>query len=203
MMDAESQPLRIGVLGCGPIAQIAHFDACQKARNIQLYAICEVADDLREKMATVWEPHVSYRTFENMLADDCVDAIIIAVADQFHVPLAMRAIECGKHVFVEKPMGVGIEKCEQLRELVHQSGLVLQVGNNRRFDPGIEFAKTFLDNEMGGRIGFKAWYYDSTDRYTMTDNLQPMIRRSGAVPRWKPKGGSKEVLYLGPRQPSG
>jgi len=48
----EERLLRIGVLGCGPISQMAHFDACRKARNAELYAICDLADDLLDKMAT-------------------------------------------------------------------------------------------------------------------------------------------------------
>ena len=47
----EDRLLRVGVLGCGPIAQAAHFESCTKARNASLYAICDVADDLRERMA--------------------------------------------------------------------------------------------------------------------------------------------------------
>src|SRR5437870_9999869 len=85
-MKKEQRLLRIGVLGCGPISQIAHFDACRKARNAELYAICDLADDLREKMAAVHEPRVAYKTFDEMLADKNVEAVIIGVADQFHVP---------------------------------------------------------------------------------------------------------------------
>ena len=48
--------LRVGVLGCGPIAQAAHFESCTKARNADLYAICDVADDLRERMAATHAP---------------------------------------------------------------------------------------------------------------------------------------------------
>ena len=92
-MNKAPLSLRIGVLGCGPIAQIAHFDACHKARNMELYAICDVADDLRSKMAALWEPEVAYNDFEQMLADDEVQAVIVGVADQYHVPLALKAIE--------------------------------------------------------------------------------------------------------------
>ena len=66
-----------------PIAQIAHFDACRKARNAELYAICDVADDLRAKMAAIHEPKVTYRDYDEMLADPQVEAVIVAVADHF------------------------------------------------------------------------------------------------------------------------
>src|SRR5204863_7082446 len=86
VMKKEDRLLRIGVLGCGPIAQFAHFDACRKARNAELYAICDLADDLRERMSVIHQPRVSYKDYDAMLADPKVEAILIAVADQFHVP---------------------------------------------------------------------------------------------------------------------
>src|ERR1700704_5854409 len=57
---ASGRKLRVGVLGCGPIAQAAHFESCRKARNAELYAICDVADDLRERMAATHRPQRSY-----------------------------------------------------------------------------------------------------------------------------------------------
>ena len=198
-MEKESRCLRIGVLGCGPISQLAHFDACQKGRNIELYALCDVADDLRSKMATTWEPKIVYANYDDMLADDQVEAVIVGVADQYHVPLCIEAVEAGKHVFVEKPLGVSIEECERLRQTIAESSRILQVGNNRRFDPGIAFAKKFVEQEIGGRIGFKSWYYDSKYRYTMTDNLQPIVQQSTAArrPEGNPKTDRRRYYILG------
>ncbi len=197
-MKKDARLLRIGVLGCGPIAQIAHFDACRKARNAELYAICDLADDLREKMAALHEPRVAYCSYDEMLADSQVEAVVIGVADQYHVPLALKTIAAGKHVLLEKPLGVSIEECEQLRAAVHASKLTLQVGNNRRFDPGIAFAQKFIREEIGQIIALKAWYCDSTHRYTMTDNLQPIIRQSANAkrPEGNPKADKRRYFLL-------
>jgi predicted dehydrogenase len=197
-MNKESRRVRIGILGCGPIAQIAHFDACHKARNAELYAICDLADDLREKMAAIHEPRVAYKSFEEMLADSQVEAVIIGVADQFHVPLALKAIEAGKHVLIEKPLGTNIEECEELRRRVHASRITFQIGNNRRFDPGIAFAQKFICEELGQLIALKAWYCDSTHRYTMTDNLQPIVRQSANAkrPEGNPKADKRRYFIL-------
>jgi predicted dehydrogenase len=185
-------------LGCGPIAQFAHFDACRKARNAELYAICDVADDLRAKMAAIHEPKVSYRDYDQMLADPQVEAIIIAVADQFHVPLCLKALEAGKHVLVEKPLGVTVEECVALRDQVQASGLTLQVGLNRRFDPGVTFARRFILEEMGQLMALKAWYCDSIHRYTMTDNLQPLPVASSQArrPAGEPKADKRRYFML-------
>ena len=189
----------MGVLGCGPISQFAHFEACRKARNATLYAICDVAEDLVERMAAVHGPRVTYTDYDAMLADASVEAVIVGVADQFHVPAAVRALEAGKHVLVEKPMGVNVEECEALRERVRASGLVLQVGTEKRFDPGIAFARRFIREEMGEMLALKAWYCDSIYRYAMTDTLQPIPVTSGRArrPEGDPKADRRRYYVLG------
>src|SRR5262249_39448591 len=147
LMKKEDRLLRIGVLGCGPISQIAHFDACRKARNAELYAICDLADDLREKMAAIHDPRKSYATLEEMLSDEQVEAVVVATADQFHVPLCQKILDAGKHVLVEKPLGVTVEECEALRQEARGKKVTVQIGNNRRFDPGIRAAKSFISTE--------------------------------------------------------
>jgi len=199
MTAKDERCLRIGVLGCGPIAQFAHLEACRKAKNAELYAICDLADDLRERMAAVHQPKVSYRDYDEMLADPLVDAVIIAIADQFHVPAALKAHEAGKHVLVEKPLGTTVESCRELRDRAAATKLVVQVGNNRRFDPGIAFARQFIADEMGQRIALKSWYYDSVYRYTMTDNLQPIpVASSKSLrPEGDPKADRQRYYVLG------
>jgi predicted dehydrogenase len=197
-LKKESRLLRIGVLGCGPIAQAAHFDACRKARNVELYAICDIAGDLVKRMAAIHQPHTVYTDYAQMLADPELEAVIIATADYFHVPLCQKALIAGKHVFVEKPLGVTIEESEQLAWEAEKSGLILQVGNMKCFDPGITFARKFIQEEMGEILALKAWYCDSFYRYDMTDNLQPLpvvSEHKKCVPRGNPKA-DKRRYYL-------
>ena len=164
-MNKDRQVLSIGVLGCGPIAQFAHFESCIKGRNTRLYALCDQAPDLVERMAAIHQPEKTHADFADMLADPQVEAVIIATADAFHVPLSLQALAAGKHVFVEKPLGTSVEECEALRQAVADSGCKLQVGHMKRFDPGIAFARQFIREEMGSLLALKAWYCDSTYRY--------------------------------------
>jgi predicted dehydrogenase len=133
-----------------------------------------------------------------MLAEPQIEAVIVAIADQFHVPAALKALEAGKHVLVEKPLGTTVEACRELRDRAAESGQVVQVGNNRRFDPGIAFARRFIHEQMGGRIALKAWYYDSVYRYTMTDNLQPIpvASQKALRPEGNPKADRKRYFIL-------
>ena len=89
-------------------------------------------------------------------------------------------------------MGVTVEECEQLKERAEATGLVVQVGTEKRFDEGIAFAHDFVREEMGEMIALKAWYCDSTHRYTMTDAVQPVIEASEKSKR--PEGDPKADL---------
>ena len=84
-MSDDARQLKVGVLGCGPIAQAAHFESATKAKNAELYAICDVADDLRERMAATHAPRKTFPDYDEMLADPELDAVIIATSDAFHV----------------------------------------------------------------------------------------------------------------------
>src|SRR5437667_5291165 len=198
-MEKEARQLRIGVLGCGPIAQAAHFEACRRARNAELYAICDLAEDLVARMSAIHQPHVTYQDYGAMLADPQVEAVIVATADQFHVEHASRALAAGKHVLVEKPLGVTVEECEALREQVQRSGLLVQVGTMKRFDPGIAFARQFIKEGMGQLLALKASYCDSTYRYMMTDNLTPILVTSARArrPAGDPKANKRRYYRLG------
>lgn len=177
--EKENRLLNYGVLGCGPIAQYGHLDAVRKTRNGHLYAICDANRELADRVALVHKPEKTYYDYESMLGDSSVESVVIATSDYFHVPLARQAVAAGKHVFVEKPLGVRIEECETLAREVEASGLVLQVGNNRRFDPGMEYAHRFIEEEIGELMAIKVWYCDSIYRYTMTDNLFPPLIEVG------------------------
>ncbi|MBC7842840.1 MAG: Gfo/Idh/MocA family oxidoreductase [Gemmatimonadaceae bacterium] len=174
----RSDRLNIGVLGCGPIAQAAHFESCTKARNATLYAICDVADDLLARMAITHGATKAYTTYDEMLSDPVVDAVIIATSDEFHVPAAMQAVRAGKHVLCEKPVGVSIEEVDMLRTEAMTHDRQVMVGHMKRFDPGLQAARHFVRREMGDMLAFKGWYCDSTHRYAVTDAVQPRLVRS-------------------------
>lgn len=189
MADSE---LNVGVLGCGPIAQAGHFESCTKASNARLYAICDVADDLRERMAATHAPDKSFADYDAMLADPDLDAVIIATSDAFHVPASIRALEAGKHVLCEKPLAMGLEESEDLARTVRETGKTFQIGHMKRYDIGLQEAKAFIDGDMGAMVALKAWYCDSTHRYAMTDAVQPLIVKSAAAK--KPAGDPKADL---------
>ncbi len=194
----DGRRLRIGVLGAGQIAQAAHFESCVKAQNAELYAICDVAEDLLARMAVMHQPRQTFTDYDAMLGDPDLEAVIIATSDPFHVEASLKALAAGKHVLCEKPMAMSVEEAERVRAAVAETDLVFHVGHMKRYDGGIEAARDFIDNEMGDLIALKAWYCDSTHRYVMTDAVQPTIVQSARSrrPSGDPKADRQRYLML-------
>ena len=170
----EERCLRVGILGCGPIAQFAHLESAQKARNVVLHAVCDADRGLAERFGAFYDAARTYLDYDAMLADPEVEAVVVATADELHVAACSRALAAGKHVLCEKPLGTTVEEVVRLEREVAASGRVLQVGHMLRFDPGIEAARDFIHDGMGELLAVKAWYCDSTHRYAMTDAVQPL-----------------------------
>ena len=171
--------LRIGIVGCGPIAQNAHLPAIEKARDIRLQAIAETDAALGEQVRSRYRPQALYKHSDEIFADPDIDLVILAVGDGLHVRLATDAIRAGKHVLVEKPLGIGTQECESLRSLV-RSDRIFAVGCNRRFLPGVRAAKNFASRSQS-IASYTAFYYDSTFRHQVTQpNLFPIeMQNSG------------------------
>ena len=194
----EARLLNVGILGCGPIAQFAHLESVQKARNTALRAVCDVDDGLANRFGAFYDAERIYLDYDQMLADEAVEAVIIATSDAFHVPAAIRALQAGKHVLCEKPIGLSVEEVLDLQKVVHATGKTLQIGHMLRFDPGIQSAHDFLQGEMGEILALKAWYCDSTARYANTDAIQPMPRTGtrSVKPQGNPKANLKRYNML-------
>ena len=175
--------LKIGLLGCGPISQFAHLPALLKAHRVRLVALCDGADDLLEavgRRAGIKQLYTQYTTF--LKAAD-IDAVLIAAADSFHAPLATEALRAGKHVLVEKPLGVNSPECRTLAELVRSTGLKLQVGNMKRHDPGIAFAHRFIQERLGQVLSVGGWYCDTLFRPAIQETLLPPLLKSARAVR--------------------
>jgi predicted dehydrogenase len=194
----EARCLGVGILGCGPIAQFAHLESAQKGRNVALRAVCDADEGLAKRFGGFYDAGRIYRDYDDMLADAQVEAVIIAIADAFHVPAALKALAAGKHVLCEKPIGVAVEEVEALGRKVEESGLTLQIGHMLRFDPGIEATHDFIRDEIGELLALKAWYCDSTHRYTVTDAIQPLPRLGARAlkPPGDPKADKRRYFML-------
>lgn len=127
--------LRIGVVGCGAIAQAMHLPYLREMDDrFELVAVC---DRDRDVLAAVAERHnVDRRHVEpSELLREPLDAVLIASSGD-HAPLVEAALRTGRHVLCEKPLAYTVEETDALIAAAERAGRVLMVGFMKRYDPG-------------------------------------------------------------------
>ena len=92
----------------------------------------------------------SYADFRELCADPRIDAVVVATPDHWHVLAALEAVRNGKHVYVEKPLGISIESDKALRNAVQRYGVVFQYGTQQRSMDHMRWACEMVIN---GRLG--------------------------------------------------
>lgn len=149
--------LSIGVIGAGRIAQAAHLPAIARAENARVVAVSDPSDTLRTQVGARYGVP-GYASTEDLLADPAVEAVVVAVPDRLHLPLAALALEAGKHVLVEKPLAGTRKDAEALAEVAARTGLKLQVGAMKRYDPGVQYAAEAVREKIGAVLSASVWY---------------------------------------------
>ncbi|MFT3797687.1 Gfo/Idh/MocA family protein [Microbacterium sp.] len=170
--------MRVIMVGCGRIAQIAHLVAIDRVESVELVAVVDPSAELGRRVAQRWGGVPSFTATADAYRDIVADAVVLAVPDRMHAPLAREAMDAGLHVLVEKPLAGGISDAEAMRDAAVETGRVLRVGNMRRHDPGVVRAHEAVRDRIGEIISFSAWYRPSifdTDEFWQNIIKDPQI----------------------------
>ncbi len=154
-MSTRDDRIRLGVVGAGRIAQVAHLPAATKAQGIELVGISDPSEELATMVSARYGV-AGYTDTEELLSLD-LDAVVIAVPDRFHLPLGLQALDAGKHVLMEKPLAASAVEAQRLVDRARHRGLRLQTGCMKRHDPGMQFAKASLAG-IGPVLSLQSWY---------------------------------------------
>ncbi len=133
-------------------------------RNFANTPDCEVAyvlDQSAQQLQRVQKAYPNVKTtsnYDEILADNSVDAVAIATPVSAHYPLAKQALEHGKNVLIEKPMTSSVEEAESLIALAKTNGKVLMVDHTYLYTPAVQQMKTLIDDGTLGSLQ----YIDST-----------------------------------------
>ena len=143
--------IRIGVIGCGKIAQVRHLPEYQANANVELVGYYDKNAKRAEEMAEKYGG-TAYETYFDLLKNPDIDAVSVCVENRSHAEIAIQALYSGKHVLVEKPMAVTLAECESMVAAAENNGRYLMVGHNIRFDPVHRRAKELLDSGVIGDV---------------------------------------------------
>ncbi|SVC75245.1 uncharacterized protein METZ01_LOCUS328099, partial [marine metagenome] len=142
-MEPTGKPLGIAFFGAGDVSGL-HADGVHKCPDAHLVGLWNRTPELgREKAATFGCR--TYETPELLLADPAVDAVSILTNLETHLEFASMALKAGKHVLVEKPVGVSVGEIESMRDLAKRSGLVCMPGHNFIHEDSIIRSKELID----------------------------------------------------------
>lgn len=138
----NAKRIRVGVIGCGAIAQIMHLPYLQNLSNLfEIAAICDLSRGLLQAIGDIY--HVSENgrltDYQEMLALD-IDAVLVLSGGN-HAPQVLAAARAGKHVLVEKPLCYTVREADAIIEAVQKAKVRLMVGYMKRYDPGYRYAQ--------------------------------------------------------------
>lgn len=170
-----SSPVRVALIGCGRISQVAHLPALEKANGVELVTVCDPSEAVVQAVARRYDVADAQTDADVVFADSQVEAVLIATPDRFHFQLAEAALNAGKHVLIEKPLASTAYESRLLVKLIAETGLKLQVGAMKRHDPGIEFTREFVKTKLGEIRSFNAWCRIGTTRPGMEATLFPRV----------------------------
>jgi len=124
--------------------------------DVDLKYVCDLDENVRESMVALY-PHATVTDdFQQALDDDDVDAAVVAVDVPRHFELAKRALEAGKHTYVEKPLTLASAESKELVDLADAGGLKLMVGHLLEYHPAVNFMKDMI---AAGEVGDPLYLY--------------------------------------------
>ena len=147
---AESNQVGVGVVGCGAIAQLVHLPLLAESANTKVVALC---DDNRKKAELVAErldgPAV-YSSISEFLDHPGLRAVIVCTPNYLHAEQTELALQAGKHVLCERPLGTSREQVAKTLRVADKAGRTLMVANNHRYRPDAWALRRFI---QAGELG--------------------------------------------------
>ena len=126
-------PLKVGLIGLGEVAQLMHLPLLADAPRFSIAAVSDISPSLVDYIATRYGVPARHADVNSLLTDASVDAVFILTPDHLHADLLKKAIETGKHVFIEKPACLTAAQLEPILSVPRRPGQVVFVGYMRRF----------------------------------------------------------------------
>lgn len=191
---APSEQIALGAIGIGNRGTYV-LGCFMEERDVRFMAICDIKETQRQKIKKKADEKYGnqdcamYRDLRELLARDDIDAVLIATGPNWHATAATMAVSAGKDVYCEKPCTKNIAQSLALKETVHRSGRVFQVGTQRRSLPNFMFA---IDLARRGKLGkLQTVYAHPYGLATVSSGWEPS----------EPEPDKEKIdwdLYLGP-----
>ena len=138
-----AKEFRVGIVGCGGIANGKHMPALKALPNVKMVAFCDLIRERAEKALKEYgaEGAKIYDTYEELVADPTIDVVHVLTPNKAHAPISIAAMEAGKDVMCEKPMAKTAEDARAMVAAAKRTGKTLTIGYQNRFRPDSLYLK--------------------------------------------------------------
>ena len=172
--------IKVGIIGCGKIAQVRHIPEYAANPNAEVYGFYDINQARAEALAAKYGGK-AFASYEELLADPEIEAVSVCAANHAHAEISIAALKAGKHVLCEKPMAVTLEECEAMVAAARESGKYLMIGQNQRLAKAHAKAKELIEQGAIGKVltfrtifghggpetwsidpGSNVWFFDKT-----------------------------------------
>lgn len=150
--------VKVGIIGCGKIAQVRHIPEYLDNPNAKLTGLYDLNLQRAKELAEKYDCK-SYESVEEMLTDPEIDAVSVCVANHVHAEITIAALKAGKHVLCEKPMATKLKDCQMMVDTAEQMSKKLMIGQNQRFAKAHAEAKKLIERgDIGNVLTFKTTF---------------------------------------------
>jgi predicted dehydrogenase len=149
-MANTSQQVRVGIIGVG-IGQ-AHIRGYSQVENARVVALCDINEERARQVArdcSVLDADI-LSDHRALLERDDIDAVSVCLPNKLHRPVAVDALEAGKHVLCEKPLALDAREAQEIADAAQKAGKKCMVAQVKRFSPEAQLLKKLVD---GGELG--------------------------------------------------
>ncbi len=165
--------LKWGVIGCGGIADRRTIPGMLLANNAECVAVMDLSEERATQVREKYNFAKSFNSVDDILAEKDIDAVYIATPVFCHKEQVFKAADAGKHILLEKPMGITAQEAEEMSEYCSKKGVLLGVGFMMRFHDVHQKIKAELEKGTIGEIvsayaKFNCWYPASKDLWRQT-----------------------------------
>lgn len=148
---SANERIALGFIGAGNIGNV-HMHIFSQIPDVALVGVADVSRPLAEERARQHGIERVYASPDELLADDAIDAVVIGVPNKYHAPLAIKALEEGKHVLLEKPMAHELEAARAIVRAQRAAGTVLMIPHQMRWGWAARQVKEQIEKGALGRI---------------------------------------------------
>jgi len=148
---ASQQAIRVGVAGLGRAGTFFHCEPLSESPQFELFAVHDARLEVASSVAAQYGCR-HYDAYEELISDPGVDLVVVAVPTRDHYEFAMKAIERGKSLLMEKPFAKDSRQAKEIFEKGAKAGVFVGAYHNRRFDPDVLALQKILQSGVLGEI---------------------------------------------------